>query len=131
HRLRQPIAEVSAPKLDDAAEQLAQAIVAARGQMVHQRRCENALQGNHNDAAVAAAREGVATYSRSTIARTCLLWALRGVGAPAVEVLAVAREVLALDGTSVHALESGAISLDRLSRPAESADLWLRLARTD
>src|SRR5207344_571279 len=54
-RLRQPIAEVSAPKLDDAAEQLAQAIVIARAQMVPQRRCENALQGNRNEAAVAAA----------------------------------------------------------------------------
>jgi tetratricopeptide (TPR) repeat protein len=130
-RLRQPIAEVVAPKLDDAAELLAKGIVAARSQLVYHRRCENALRIGRNDLAVGAAREGVAAYPRSTIARTCLLWALRSFGAPAGDVLSVAREVLAIDATSVHAIESAALSLDKLGRPAESAELWLKLAQSD
>jgi tetratricopeptide (TPR) repeat protein len=130
-RLRQPLAEVTAAKLDDAAEQMAQAINAARTQLVYQRRCENGLRTGKNDAAVAAAREGVAAFARSTIARTCLLWSLRSTRAPLTEVLEVAREVLAIDSMSFHAIESAALALDSLHRAPEAAPYWLRLAQTD
>lgn len=130
-RLRQPLAEVTAPRLDDAAEQLAQSIVAARTQLVFQRRCENGLRTGKNDAAIAAAREGVVGFPRSTIARTCLLWSLRSTRAPLTEILSVAREVLALDSTSFHAIESAALALDSLHRAPEAAPYWLRLAQTD
>ena len=99
---RQPLPDASAPKLDDAAEQLARAIGAARTQLVHQRRCENALHMGRNEQALAAAREGVAEYPASTIARTCLVWALRATHAPWNEVLTVAREVLAIDSMSTQ-----------------------------
>lgn len=130
-RLRQPLAEVTAPKLDDAAELLAQSINSARAQLVFQRRCENALRTAKNDAAVAAAREGVAAFPRSTVARTCLLWSLRSSGAPLTEVLSVAREVMAIDSMSFHAIESAALALDSLRRAPEAAAYWLRLAQTD
>lgn len=130
-RLRQPLAEVSAPKLDSAAQLFAKSIAAARAQLMPQRRCENALHDGSGTTALAAARDGIAAYPRSTLARTCLVWALRQTKAPASEVLAVAQEILAVDSMSWHAVESAALALDSLRRRDEAATMWLRLAATD
>jgi tetratricopeptide (TPR) repeat protein len=130
-RLRQPLPTFSAAKLDDAAAQFARATAAARTQLVHQRRCENALRDGKGAQALASARQGLAAYAQSTLARTCLVWALRATHAPATEVLAVAQEILAIDSTAAHALESAAVSLDSLRRRPEAAAMWLRLASTD
>ncbi|HXT17272.1 MAG TPA: hypothetical protein VN706_16660 [Gemmatimonadaceae bacterium] len=129
-KLRQPLAEVSAPRLDSAAALFAREIGAAQSQVLAQRRCENALRDGSGNRAIAAAREGVSVYPRSTLARTCLLWALRQTGPP-TEVLSVAREVLALDSTNFYGIESAAIALDSLRRRDDAATMWLRLARTD
>lgn len=130
-RLRQPLPAANAPTLDAAADQFARSVVAARTQLDHERRCENSLRELQGQRAIAAARAGIAAYSGSTVARTCLVWAMRAVGAPASDVLATARELLALDDANAHALESAAIALDSLRRPGEAADMWLRLAATD
>ncbi len=129
-RLRQALT-VEAPKADSAAELFARELVAARTQLGLERRCENALHEGKGHDAIDAAREGIAGYPRSVIARTCLLWALRGIGAPPTEVLTVAREILALDSASAHALEGAALALDHLHQREEAGDLWLRLAATD
>jgi tetratricopeptide (TPR) repeat protein len=130
-RLRQPLPPASAVTLDAAADEFAGSIVAARAQLDHQRRCENSLREMQGARALASARAGVAAYARATIARTCLVWAMRATGAPATDVLSTARELLALDEENGHALEAAAISLDTLRRPNEAADMWLRLAATD
>jgi len=130
-RLRQPIAEATAARVDSAATLFARGLAAARAQLVPERRCENALREGSGPRAIAAAREGVAAYSRSTIARVCLLWALRQTSSRAAEILTVATEVLAVSPANVHALESAAIALDSLKRRPEAAEHWLRLARTD
>ena len=130
-RLRQPLPAGVGSGLDEAADQMGRAIVAARAQMVHMRRCENALRESNWSAALAAARAGVAAYPQSTIARICLIRALGATGAPAADVLAVAEQVLELDSTSYHALGSAALALDSLHRNTEAAGYWLRLARTD
>lgn len=130
-RLRQPLPSATAPTLDDAADQFARSVVAARAQLDHERRCENALRDLQGARAIASARAGIGAYPNSTIARTCLVWAMRAIGAPATDVLATSRELLALDEHNAHALEAAAISLDTLRRPNEAADMWLRLAATD
>ena len=130
-RLRQPLPTVSAPRLDSAAMLFASAIATARVQLEPQRRCENALRLGNREKAIAAAREGVALYPRSTLARTCLVWALRMPVSSASEVLGAAREVLAVDSMSAHALEAAAMSLDSLRRRDEAATMWLRLVETD
>jgi tetratricopeptide (TPR) repeat protein len=130
-RLRQPIPEASAVRLDSAATLFARGVASARAQLVPERRCENALREGSGSRAIAAAREGVAAYGRSTIARVCLLWALRQTSARATDILTVASEVLAMDAANVHALESAAIALDSLKRRPEAAEHWLRLAHTD
>jgi tetratricopeptide (TPR) repeat protein len=130
-KLRQALPEVSAPKLDSAANMLARSIAAARGQLAHERRCENALHDGSGSGAIAAARDGIAAYPPATIARTCLLWALSQTNAPAIERVTVAREILTVDPSNPHALEAAAIALDTLRRRDEAADAWLELAATD
>lgn len=130
-RLRQPIAVARAPRLDSAATLFAKNIVAARAQFTAERRCENALRENDATRALTAAREGVALYARSTIARNCLIWAMRTAHAPARDVLTVAQEALVYDSVSFHALESAAVALDSLRRHDEAASMYLRLAATD
>ena len=130
-RMRQPLPDATAPRLDSAALLFAKGIAAARAQLVPERRCENALRDGSGSRAIAAAREGVALYARSTISRVCLLWALRQTSANASEIYSIASDVLAMDATNVHALESAALALDSLRRRPEAAAHWLRLARTD
>jgi tetratricopeptide (TPR) repeat protein len=130
-RLRQPLPPAIAPTLDAAAEQMARSVVAARAQLDDQRRCENALRDLQGAQAIQWARAGIADYPGATLARTCLVWAMRSTHASAVDVLATARELLELDDANAHALEAAAVSLDSLRRPGEAAEMWLRLAETD
>lgn len=130
-RLRQPLQPQVAATVEQAGAAVAREAAVARTQLVHQRRCENALRAGTGSRAIADARAGIAGYPRSTLARTCLLWALRGTGAPWNAQLEVAREILALDGGSAAALEGAALALDSLGRHREAGDFWVRLAATD
>jgi tetratricopeptide (TPR) repeat protein len=129
--LRQPLPTVSATKLDSAAQLFAKSIAAARNQLVPERRCENALREGSGLRAVAAARDGVAAFPQATIARTCLVWALRQMKSASNDLLTVSREILAQDSTNIHALEGAATALDSLRRRDEAATMWLKLANTD
>lgn len=129
--LRQPLAEVSAPRVDSAAALFARALHGARVQLTNQRRCENALHDGDGQRAAATAREAVRAFPASTIARMCLVWALGQMHAPAAEILATAQQILAIDSTNVHATEYAAIALDSLRRRDEAARMWLRFAKTD
>lgn len=130
-RLRQPLPEAAAPKLDSAALLFARSVAAARAQLASERRCENALRLGSGLRAVDAAREGIAAYPRGAIVRTCLVWALHQNGAPSAEVLAEADTLLSIDPVNPHALEAAAIASDSLRRHDQAATYWLRLAATD
>ena len=132
-QLRQAIAPATASRLDSAATLFAKNLIAARTQLIHERRCENALRDGHGAAAIAAAREGIAAYPRATIARVCLVWALRQASGAGVapELLDQSRAILAVDSVNKHALEGAAVALDSLRRRSDAADMWLRLAATD
>lgn len=130
-RMRQPIPAVTANSFDRAVDQLARRINEARVQLRYQRRCENALREAKGQRAIEAAREGIALYPQGALVRTCLVWALRGTGAPAAQVLDEAEAVLRIDPRAAHALEAAAISLDSLRRRDNAADMWLRLHATD
>lgn len=130
-RLKQPLAEVTAPKLDSAALLFARSISAARAQLVPERRCENALREGSAARAIAAAQQGIEAYERGAIARTCLVWAMRQNKTSATTLLAEAEAILAIDSTSPHGLEAAAVALDSLRRRDEAAQHWMRLAATD
>lgn len=130
-RMMEPLPAAAAPELGLAADAFGHAVAAARAELPAQRRCENALRDAQPQRALEFAREAVAAYPAGVLAHVCLTWALRATGAPAVEVLAAAKQVLVGDSVNPHGLESAAIALDSLHRRDESATYWLRLAATD
>lgn len=130
-RMVQPLTPAEGATIDRAAAIFAQEIVSARRQLTPQRRCENGLREGKRENAIIAGREGVAVYANSSLARTCLMVALRTSGRSATEVLQVAREILAIDAGSYHALDAAAVALDSLRRREEAAAMYLRLANTD
>ena len=130
-RMRQPIEPAVADNFDRAVAILAQRIHDARVQLRYQRRCENFLRDMQGQRAIQSAREGIQLYPKGALVRTCLVWALRGTGSPAIQVLTEAEGVLAIDPVSPHALEAAAGALDSLRRRDEAAAMWLRLYATD
>lgn len=130
-RMIEPLPPAAASELGVAADAFAHAVAAARAELPAQRRCENALRDAQPQRALEFAREAVAAYPPGVLAHVCLTWALRATGAPAVEVLEAAKQVLAGDSLNPHGLESAATALDSLHRRDESASYWLRLAATD
>ena len=130
-RMQQPLPDVVEPDAERAAARIASAVTEARRQLTPQRRCENALRDGKASQAIDAARDGVRSYPRSTLARRCLLAAQLAVGTPADTILAVAGEMLRVDSSSFHALEGAAQAFDALKNKDRAADMWLRLQRSD
>jgi tetratricopeptide (TPR) repeat protein len=127
-RLVQPLPRAEGSDAQAAARRLAQAVQQARRQMTPLRQCENLAREADYRGALAAARAAVAAYPRSTLARTCALGVLAGTGARSDTVLAVAREVLAVDSLNPVALELAARTTTQLRGALEAAPLWERLA---
>ena len=130
-RMRQPLPTIRAPSLDSAAELFAQELIAARTQLVPQRRCENALNAGQATRAEAAARLGVAAYPRSTLARACLLTSMRQLRIAPQDILVEARRMLAADSTNPYGIEAVALALDGMQQPDAAAVMWFRLLATD
>ena len=70
--LSQPLVTVESGNLGDVAKQIVREYDQARKQIPAVQECENAIRGQKIDAAVAAARKGMASYQKATIARLCL-----------------------------------------------------------
>jgi tetratricopeptide (TPR) repeat protein len=70
--LSQPLLSAEGSNLGDLAKQIVHEYDLARKQIPANQECENAIRDKKIDAAVAAARKGMATYPRSVIARLCL-----------------------------------------------------------
>jgi tetratricopeptide (TPR) repeat protein len=70
--LSQPLVTVESGNLGDVAKQIVREYDQARKQIPAVQECENAIRSQKIDAAVAAARKGVASYQKATIARLCL-----------------------------------------------------------
>ena len=70
--LSQPLISVESANLGDVAKQIVREYDNARKQIPAVQECETALRGQKIDAAAAAARKGVGSYGRATIARLCL-----------------------------------------------------------
>jgi tetratricopeptide (TPR) repeat protein len=102
--LAQPLPPASARNVGDAARQIARDLKEARKQLAANKRCENHLRDRQYDQAIAAAREGVAAYPQATLARLCMVSALREQKAAPEAIIAASNEVLAIDPTSRIAL---------------------------
>jgi len=130
-RMQQPLPDVVDPDPDRAAARVAASVTEARRQLAPQRRCENNLREGRAKQAIDAAAEGVRLYSRSTLARRCLLAASLAVGTAADSILGVAGEMLRVDSASFYALEGSAQAYDVLKNKDRAAEMWLRLQQVD
>lgn len=95
--LSQPLGEVTAKSVSDAAKPIAKELADARKQLKDNRDCENAIRGQKYDEAIAAAQKGITAYPKATLARLCMASALSAKKAPAADVIKSADEVLAID----------------------------------
>ena len=107
--LSQPLMSADATDLGDAAKQIVREYDQARKQLAANRECENDIRDGKIDAAVAAARKGIAAYPKSTLARLCLASAYQAIKNTADSstkrwwadsVIAVTKEVAQLDPRS-------------------------------
>lgn len=129
-RLTQPLVGEGATPAE-AAEQVAREAIAARGQFVPLRRCENALRQGKAAEAIAAASAAVAAYPSAVPARLCLIASLTAQQASADTVIAVSEAVLKVAPTNPLALEHLASTLDAQQKFSASAPVWVRLLATD
>ncbi|HEV7994134.1 MAG TPA: tetratricopeptide repeat protein [Gemmatimonadaceae bacterium] len=70
--LSQPLINAEGNNLGDLAKQIVHEYDLARKQIPANQECENAIRDKKIDAAVAAARKGIATYPRAVLTRLCL-----------------------------------------------------------
>jgi lipopolysaccharide biosynthesis regulator YciM len=70
--ISQPLISTEGNNLGDIAKQIVREYDQARKQIPANQECENAIRAQKVDAAIAAARKGIATYPKATIARLCL-----------------------------------------------------------
>jgi len=122
--LAQPLSLTSAGKPGDAAKVLSAELVEARKQLLPEKNCVSAFRDKNWDKAMASAREGIALFPKAVIARTCLLNTLFETKAPDEAQLAMAEEILAIDGRSRRALSiAGDIYRRRnVANPADTAN---------
>ena len=110
--LSQPLITVESNNLGDVAKQIVHEYDMARKQVPSVQECETQLRGQKVDLAAAAARKGVGSYQRATIARLCLANAYQSwkngpdsASKPWKDsVLAVTNAILAIDPVNTMAL---------------------------
>ncbi|HEY8852018.1 MAG TPA: hypothetical protein VIM36_07545 [Gemmatimonadaceae bacterium] len=99
----QVLPSAQAPKLDDAASQVAKSIQAARRQLAGEETCHNAVAQGQYQAGVAAARSAIAGNPSANIAAACLVDAYAGLKMDD-SVIAVAERIRASDPANIVAL---------------------------
>jgi predicted TPR repeat methyltransferase len=70
--IAQPLVSVEGTNLGDIAKQIVREYDQARKQIPANQECENNIRAQKVDLAIAAARKGISTYPKATIARLCL-----------------------------------------------------------
>ena len=99
----QVLPSAQAPKLDDAASQVAKSIQSARRQLAGEETCHNAVAQGQYQAGVTAARSAIAGSPSANIAAACLVDAYAGLKMDD-SVIAVAERIRASDPANIVAL---------------------------
>ena len=102
--IAQPLPVIEVEKPNDVGRAIERSIGDARKQLADNRACENAIRDSKWDAAIAAARAGIAKYPQSTIARLCLANVFQAMKADPDSVLVVTNEIRRLDPKNSMAL---------------------------
>jgi predicted Zn-dependent protease len=104
----QPLPPAEAPKLSAGAKQVARDLQAALKQLPGEQKCYDAARAGHYPEALAAAREAIAAYPRSTLARLCIANVSVAMKQPPDSILKVTNEILAQDPKNRTALSLAA-----------------------
>lgn len=102
--LAQPLPAIEAESPSAAARQIERSVQEARKQLADNRNCENNIRDSKWDAALAAARAGIAKFPGATIARLCLANVFLAMKAAPDSVLKVTDEIRRLDPKNSMAL---------------------------
>lgn len=130
--IAQPLPGVDAKDPGDAAKQVEKHIAEALKQIPKHKECLNAARAQKFAEAVASARAAIALYPQAAWARTCLLNAYTSIqGASPDSIIAVAKEVLATDSTSLTAIANIAEAYRLKADTANMVDAMLRMYRAD
>ena len=137
--LSQPLIGVESANIGDVAKQIVREYDQARKQISAVQDCESQLRAQKVDAAVAAARKGIAAYPRATIARLCLANAYQSWknGPDSLtkpwkdSVLAVTNAILAIDPKSTMALRLQFGVYEAQKDEAKQTETLIKLMQAD
>jgi tetratricopeptide (TPR) repeat protein len=126
----QALPSAQAPKLDDAANQVAKAIKDARRQLPAEEACHNNVAQGKYPEAVAAARQGLAGYPTANIVGVCLAEAYNALKQPD-SVIAVSERVRATDTRNIPALKMLAEAYRTKNDTAKLLEVLAQLVTAD
>lgn len=129
--LMQPLGSFEAGNVGGVSGLISKELKEARKQLDAEKKCTNAGRESKWDAAVAAAKEGIAAYPKATLARICLATAMAEMKAPAAERMAIAKEIVALHPTSNRGLGLLADAYREANMQDSSVVTLTRLLSTD
>jgi hypothetical protein len=129
--LQQPLGAYDAPKVDDATKLIVKELKEARKQLEFEQKCVNSARDKKFDAALAFAKEGITAYPKSTLARICQGRVLLDSKAPNDQLLAVAREIVGIDGRSGPGLRMLAQAFQEAKMADSAAVALTKLLATD
>ncbi|HKG94383.1 MAG TPA: hypothetical protein VKA84_20895 [Gemmatimonadaceae bacterium] len=126
-RLVQPLPPARGRTLDEAAAVVSSALQATRRQLDGERACTAELAARRFDEAAAAARQAIAIYPRSTLARLCLARTFATMLTAPDSVAIVSTEVLTVHPHNEVALELLAEANAARGQRDRALDAWMRL----
>ena len=129
--LVQPLGTYEAPKMDGVAQMVSRELKEARKQLDFEQKCVNSARDKKFDAALAFAKEGVVVYPKATLARICQANVMVEQKAPNEQLLAISREIVAIDPRSRPGLSIMANAFRQLEMPDSAVVALTRLLSTD
>jgi tetratricopeptide (TPR) repeat protein len=130
--LAQPLPAGNAKDAGDAAKLTEHSISESLKQMPGYRDCIAALRTGKYDDAGAKARTGITAYSNAAFARVCLLNAyVSAKTAPPDSIIALGKQILAVDSTSMLALANLADAYDAKGQKDKATDIYGRIHELD
>ncbi|WP_439643778.1 tetratricopeptide repeat protein [Gemmatimonas sp.] len=129
--LVQPLGTYDAKSVGEASSLIAKELKEARKQLEFEQKCTNTGRQGQFDAAIAAAKEGITAYPKSTLVRICWANVLISQKAPAAQRLEVAKEIVAVDAKSRPGLAVMAQAYKELGERDSAVVTLTKLLATD
>ncbi|MCO4100871.1 MAG: hypothetical protein HEQ38_16065 [Gemmatimonas sp.] len=129
--LVQPLGTYDAKNVGEASSLIAKELKEARKQLEFEQKCTNTGRQGQFDAAIAAAKEGITAYPKSTLVRICWANVLISQKAPAAQRLEVAKEIVAVDAKSRPGLAVMAQAYKELGERDSAVVTLTKLLATD